>query len=103
MTTKKNTAEATTTEEVTVVEKMDKKETKQVAYIGPTIPGVIKTNTIFNNGIEERVAERIKIQTELGGLIIHINNLSDAQRQIALRKGAYYSLYNKVKNSLKEE
>lgn len=104
MTTKKNTAaEATTTEDITVVEKMAKKQPKQVVYVGPTIPGVIKTNTIFNNGIDERVAERIKSQQELGGLLIDINNLSDAQRQIALKKGAYYSLYSKVQRSLKEE
>ncbi|SHM81793.1 hypothetical protein SAMN02746066_03407 [Anaerosporobacter mobilis DSM 15930] len=104
MTAKKNTTtESKTLEESTSNEKVSKKQPKQVVYVGPTIPGVIKTNTIFNNGIDERVAERIMIQPELGGLLIDINNLSDAQRQIALKKGAYYSLYSKVKNSLKEE
>lgn len=103
MTTKKNTTEATTIEEITAIEKVAKKQPKQVAYVGPTIPGVIKINTIFNNGIDERVAERIKSQPELGGLLIDINNLADAQRQITLKKGAYYSLYCKVQKSLKED
>lgn len=101
MTTKK----VTTVEvaEEPIVETAEKKETKQIIYVGPTIPGVIKSNTIFNNGVGDRVAERIKQQPELGGLLIDINNLSDAQRQIALKKGAYYSLYSKIKGSLKEE
>lgn len=103
MTTKKNTTEATTIDEITVIEKVAKQQPKQAVYVGPTIPGVIKINTIFNNGIDERLAERIKSQPELGGLLIDINNLSDAQRQITLKKGAYYSLYCKVKKSLKED
>ncbi|WP_167955127.1 hypothetical protein [Anaerosporobacter faecicola] len=100
MTTKKNITAEVTAEET---KKAAKREPKQVIYIGPTIPGVIKNNTIFNNGVDQRVSERIKSQPELGGLLIDIEGLSDAQRQIALKKGAYYSLYSKVKNSLKEE
>lgn len=101
MTTKKGTT--TEAAEEYVVEKVMKKEIKQIIYVGPTIPGVIKNNTIFNNGVGDRVTERIKQQPELRGLLIDINNLSDAQRQIALKKGAYYSLYSKIKGSFKEE
>ncbi len=104
MTTRKNaTTESKTLEESTGNEKVSKKQPKQVVYVGPTIPSVVKTNTIFNNGIDERVAERIKSQPEIGGLLIDIYNLADAQRQIALKKGAFYSLYSKVQKSLKEE
>lgn len=99
MTTKKSTT--TEVVEEPVVEPAVKKETK--IYVGPTIPGVVKNNTVFNNGVDDRVTERIKQQPELKGLLIDINNLSDAQRQITLRKGAYYSLFSKIKGSLKEE
>lgn len=101
MTTKKSTTIDVVEE--SVIEPVVKKATKPIIYVGPTIPGVVKNNTVFNNGVDDRVTERIKQQPELGGLLINIDNLSDAQRQITLKKGAYYSLFSKIKGRLKEE
>ena len=43
---------------------------KQVMYFGPTIPGLIKQNTVFKDEIPERIAKRAEEDKSFSRLLV---------------------------------
>ena len=67
-----------------------------VVYCGPSIKGVARQYTAYNNGIPEglkQVAEKNKI---LAALIVPLEDLPEAMRQLRQRSGRIYTLYKAV-------
>lgn len=72
-----------------------------VVYCGPTIPGVAKQNTFYTNGIPETLMEAIKKNPAMGGLVIPLAQLPDANKQLAGGYGHIYRLYHLVQKNHK--
>ncbi len=69
---------------------------KTVVYIGPTIKNVAATGTIYNNGIPEKLAGEITRQPIIGSLLVPVEELAAAQRELAVQGSALKVIYNKV-------
>ncbi len=75
------------------------KKTEQattVVYCGPTVPGVAKQFTIYKGGTPAPLAEAIQKNPAMGGLVIPLDQLPDAMRQLREGSGAVYRLYRLV-------
>ena len=79
-----------------------KKQTKPAAeagtlvYCGPTIPGVAKQFTSYRGGIPEALAAARKQTPVLGGLIVPLDQLPEAMRQLRQKSGRIHTLYKAV-------
>ena len=79
-----------------------KKQTKPAAeagtlvYCGPTIPGGAKQFTSYRGGIPEALAAARKQTPVLGGLIVPLDQLPEAMRQLREKTGSIYALYRKA-------
>lgn len=72
------------------------KEVEALVYVGPTIVGVASHNTIFNNGLPDNLKVAIDKEPVFKGLVIPVNRLADALKEIETKSGATFSLYEKV-------
>lgn len=70
---------------------------QQLIYIGPSIAGVVMTGTIFRNGIPKELKEIINQHPNVGYLIVPIEKLPQAIKEIGNQKGAMHILYEDVK------
>lgn len=71
-----------------------------VVYIGPTIHGVANQNTFYTNGIPTPLAEAIKSNPPLGGLVIPLEQLPAAMAMLRGGNGNLYHLYRLVQAKL---
>lgn len=83
-------AEASATE-VTATETV-----QTVVYVGPTVPGVAAHNTVFNNGLTAEMSAAIQKEPAFGSLVVPINKLAQASKDIASKSGATYVFYKKA-------
>ena len=65
-------------------------------YVGPTIEGVVKRDTFFNNGISDQLKKAIKEKPVLGSLVVPLCKFPDAKKEIQIG-GAMQVLYQKAK------
>ena len=72
------------------------KEVETLVYVGPTIVGVASHSTIFNNGLPDNLKAAIDKEPAFKGLVIPVNRLADALKEIETKSGATFSLYEKV-------
>lgn len=68
-----------------------------VVYVGPTIAGVVKQNTFFNNGIPSILRTTIDEYPALGGLLIPISRLPKALKDITNNQGALHIIFENAK------
>jgi hypothetical protein len=68
-------------------------ESSTLVYCGPSIPGVVKQYTFFRNGLPAPLAEAIEKNPVIGELVIKLELLPDAMRQLRAGSGPIYSLY----------
>ena len=71
-----------------------------VVYCGPTIQGVAKHNTIYNNGIPVQLADAIMRIPAVGGLVIPLDRLPEARKQLSSGYGHIFRLYRLVQAKL---
>jgi len=64
-----------------------------VVYCGPTIPGVAKQYTIYSNGVAPALSAAAETHPVLRGLIVPLDKLPEALRQLRERSGSIYTLY----------
>ena len=64
-----------------------------LVYCGPMIPGVAKQFTSYRGGIPEALAAARKQTPMLGGLIVPLDQLPEAMRQLREKTGPIYALY----------
>lgn len=79
--------------------KQDVKEQKTVVYIGPTIQGVVRKNTIYTNGLPKALVEIQKTMPIVNNLVIDINELNEARKKLNNPSSALSAIYNKVLES----
>lgn len=94
------TAEKTvkeTTKEVTVQKNASKKaEPKTVVYAGPTIPGVVSTGTIYNNGLSAALQEAVKEEAAVGTMLVEVDKLAKTRAAIGRKDTPEAICYTKI-------
>lgn len=79
-------------------EKKEETVVGTVVYVGPTLPGVAKRNTIYNNGIPAVLAEKAKEKPVIASLIVPIGHLATANAELARCGSVLSILYDKAKD-----
>lgn len=65
-------------------------------YIGPTIPGLVATATVFNNGIPEAFTAKAQECISLSELLVPIDKVAEKTREIQKGIGATSVFYQRV-------
>ncbi len=73
-----------------------KKQTAQAVYVGPTIPGVVKANTIFRNGLPAALSERMEQDGAVKSLVIPLEDWPRVRLELAAGRGALSRLHQLV-------
>lgn len=69
---------------------------ERLVYIGPTIIGVAKHGTVYENGIPKKLQEAVDEKPLLGKLIVKESDFAEAQKSIIRKKGVYYEAYKSI-------
>lgn len=67
-----------------------------VVYCGPSIKGVARQYTAYNNGIPEGLKQAAEKNKILAALVVPLEDLPEAMRQLRQRSGRIYTLYKAV-------
>lgn len=67
-----------------------------VMYCGPSIKGVVRQFTAYNNGIPEELKAATEKNKVLAALIVPLEDLPEAMRQLRQKSGRIYTLYKAV-------
>lgn len=67
-----------------------------VVYCGPSIKGVARQYTAYNNGIPEGLKQAAEKNKILAALIVPLEDLPEAMRQLRQKSGRMYTLYKAV-------
>ena len=67
-----------------------------VVYCGPSIKGVARQYTAYNNGIPEGLKQEAEKNKILAALIVPLEDLPEAMRQLRQKSGRIYTLYKAV-------
>ena len=67
-----------------------------VVYCGPSIPGVAKQYTAYTNGIPTALAEAIVKQPAMEGLVVPLEQLPEAMKNLRSGTGPISRLYRLV-------
>lgn len=70
-----------------------------MAYIGPTIPGVVIAGTVFNNGYPEKLKEEMRRETAIGKLLIPVKHLVSAKQELRRPGSAIQVCYERVREA----
>lgn len=69
-----------------------------VVYCGPSIKGVARQYTAYNNGIPEGLKQAAEKNKILAALIVPLEDLPEAMRQLRQKSGRMYTLYKAVQD-----
>ena len=67
-----------------------------VVYCGPSIKGVARQFTAYNNGIPEGLKAATEKNKVLAAMIVPLEELPEAMRQLRQKSGRIYTLYKAV-------
>lgn len=67
-----------------------------VVYCGPSIKGVARQFTAYNNGIPEGMKAATEKNKVLAAMIVPLEELPEAMRQLRQKSGRIYTLYKAV-------
>lgn len=70
-----------------------------VVYCGPTIPGVAKHYTFYRGGVPDTLKAAQEQIPALGGLLVPLEKLPEAMRQLREGTGPIYTLYHVVQEN----
>lgn len=65
-------------------------------YCGPTIPGVAKQFTFYRDGLPAELEDARRETPAMGGLIVPLEELPEAMRQLRQGAGPIFTLYRAV-------
>lgn len=74
----------------------------QSMYIGPTIPGIVRSNTIYMGELPNRLKELIGELPVINSLIVSIEALTEAKKALAEQGSVENVAYERVLNYRKE-
>lgn len=69
-----------------------------VVYCGPSIKGVARQFTAYNNGIPEGLKAATEKNKVLAAMIVPLEELPEAMRQLRQKSGRIYTLYKAVQS-----
>lgn len=55
---------------------------KQVMYIGPAIPGLVKKDTVFKDGLPEKIEKAAGDNKSFARLFVPVGKVFDAKKQL---------------------
>ena len=67
-----------------------------VVYCGPSIKGVARQYTAYNNGIPEGLKQAAEKNKILAALIVPLEDLPEAMRHLRQKSGRIHTLYKAV-------
>lgn len=67
-----------------------------VVYCGPSIKGVARQFTAYNNGTPEGLKAATEKNKVLAAMIVPLEELPEAMRQLRQKSGRIYTLYKAV-------
>lgn len=73
---------------------------KQKMYIGPTVPGLIRENVIFRDELPKAVSDRMGKDKCFERLIIPMDDVMDAEKQMEQEGSVLSVAYETVKKTL---
>ena len=68
----------------------------QVVYIGPTIKGKLKKDTVFATGIPRIGKEVIEKNPAMKALFVPLDNVAEAKKQVETENSALNIMYKKA-------
>lgn len=77
-------------------------EIKTVAYIGPTIPGVATSGTIFNNGLPEPLQKAMAAEPTIKNLVVEMSKLSAEMNSLNDKNSVASICYRKTEEYIKK-
>lgn len=101
------TVETVVEEPAVITEKVIKKKKIQepkiepvsVMYVGPSIPNVVQSSTVFKDGVLPAAVQMyVESKPYVSRLLIPISELPKAIKELNVEKSALSVIYNKVKN-----
>lgn len=72
----------------------------KVAYVGPTIRGVVQPGTIFNNGLPDALQKKVKENPVLRSLLVPVRELGKARKELQNETTAISACYKKAASML---
>lgn len=81
---------------MTAKRKRTPKKAATTVYCGPTIPGVAKQFTFYQDGIPAALEAARKQTPAIGGLLVPLEELPEAMRQLREGAGNIYTLHRVV-------
>lgn len=70
-----------------------------VVYCGPSLEGVAKQYTVYKGALPEQLSAAAKKLPAINELIIPLDKLADARRQLSGKSGYMYRLYKAVQEN----
>lgn len=71
---------------------------KQVMYIGPAIPGLVKKDTVFKDGLPEKIEKAAENNKNFARLFIPVGKVFDAKKQLGTEGSVLAVSYASVEN-----
>lgn len=75
-------------------------ESGTLVYVGPTVPGIVQENTVLNNGIPNRVMEKMAEIPAMKTLLIPVHKLAEAKKALRQQDSAESVCYVKVSEGI---
>lgn len=72
----------------------------QKMYLGPTVPGLARENIIFRDKLPEKVAERADVDVDFARLLVSMEEVMSARKQLAIQGSVLDVSYQNVLRSL---
>lgn len=79
--------------------KMAAKAITKFVYIGPTLPGIAKEGTIYENGSDVALIQACKMMPALTDMIVPIDALPEALRELKVPDSALLVKYDFIKKN----
>lgn len=76
------------------------KKTANVVYCGPTIVGVTKKYTVYASGLPPALQEKVNECKELEQLVVAVEELPTAMRQLKDKNSRMYRLYQSAERKI---
>ena len=72
-----------------------------LVYCGPNIKGLAMTWIIYTNGLPEKLQAAADADKALAGLIVPLDQMPEAMKQIRMKYGRIYTYYKHVLDAQK--
>lgn len=75
---------------------------QKVVYIGASIPGMVQSNTVYNNGVPEELVKLGMERPAVKNLIVPVEKLAAAKKEIGIVNSALRICFDTVKDYVRK-